>query len=54
MNVNPLRCAECGSDVPAAVTKKTTSAEGKSLLDAKIEKIIDFWWCRDCMQGVCK
>ncbi|KAE9416545.1 hypothetical protein Angca_001368, partial [Angiostrongylus cantonensis] len=55
----PLRCADCGKEVTSSTSKSISIAN--HLRDVKVTdangsstSIVEFWWCRDCAQGVCK
>ncbi|EYC03116.1 hypothetical protein Y032_0096g2945 [Ancylostoma ceylanicum] len=57
----PLRCSDCGREVTSPINKSIsvdnhlrdgTTAARK--FDANGSAVVEFWWCRDCAQGVCK
>ncbi|VDM78589.1 unnamed protein product [Strongylus vulgaris] len=56
----PLRCSECGKEVTSTINKSLSL--DNHLRDSTTRKfdanggsgVIEFWWCRDCAQGVCK
>ncbi|XGW24800.1 hypothetical protein V3C99_006342 [Haemonchus contortus] len=53
----PLRCSDCGKEVPAPINKSIpieNHLREPRKLDANLNDVVEFWWCRDCAQGVCK
>ncbi|VDO04999.1 unnamed protein product [Haemonchus placei] len=53
----PLRCSDCGKEVPAPINKSIPTENHlrePRKLDANLSDVVEFWWCRDCAQGVCK
>uniref|UniRef100_A0A1I7XNJ5 TFIIS-type domain-containing protein n=1 Tax=Heterorhabditis bacteriophora TaxID=37862 RepID=A0A1I7XNJ5_HETBA len=56
----PLRCADCGKEVARPIDRSHPVSIDNSRLDITNSKetqngaVVEFWWCRDCVQGVCK
>ncbi|KAL6732813.1 hypothetical protein Aduo_003531 [Ancylostoma duodenale] len=58
----PLRCSDCGREVTSPINKsisvdnhlRDTSTPTTRKFDANGSAVVEFWWCRDCAQGVCK
>ncbi|VDL81545.1 unnamed protein product [Nippostrongylus brasiliensis] len=57
MPTGPLRCSECGREVPSSINKSISidnHLRDVRKVDVNGSAVVEFWWCRDCAQGVCK